>query len=216
VRLDAQSFVGQLGKLPLPVRSTPGFLVNRVLMPYLSQAMQLHQEGVPMGVIDQVAVNFGMPMGPIALADAVGLDVCLSVVQTLAQHYPVTVPAELEAMVQAGRLGVKSGEGFYQYNRQGKRKGLKAPHSLKAYADVEDRLILVMLNAAVHCLSEGVVQDTDHLDAGLIFGAGFSPFTGGPIQYARTRGVEDIVQRLRTLSDTWGPLYTPSPAWCQL
>lgn len=213
VMQQALAFVGELAKLALPVKSSPGFLVNRVLMPYLMEAMQLHKEGVPITVIDRVAKNFGMPMGPVTLADTVGLDICLSVAKNLSQHAGLKVPEELEQKVKAGQLGVKSGEGFYKYDKQGRQKALKAPHHVSAYADVENRLLLVLLNEAVACLAEGIVQDADQLDAGLIFGAGFAPFTGGPLHYARAHGVEQITRQLHELAQTHGELFRPHPYW---
>ena len=188
---NAAAFVGAIGRFPLPVASHPGFLVNRVLMPYLMEAMTLFEEGIPASVIDRAAVEFGMPMGPMALADKVGLDVCLSVADNLSQHFGGKVPERLKTMVKNGQLGVKSGRGFYRY-RNGKAIRLRIPSKISASPDLPDRMILRMVNEAVACLFEGIVTDVDLLDGGMIFGTGFAPFRGGPIQYARTRGIKAV------------------------
>jgi 3-hydroxyacyl-CoA dehydrogenase / enoyl-CoA hydratase / 3-hydroxybutyryl-CoA epimerase len=214
---QAAAFVKQIGRSPLAVLSRPGFLVNRLLMPYLNEAMQLFEEGVPKETIDQAALSFGMPMGPIELADKVGLDICLSVANNLASHFGSTVSTKLEDMVKQGLLGVKSKEGFYRYNAKGLpiKNGISSEANQK-YKDVTDRMILVMLNEAVACLHEGVVTDTQLLDAGMIFGTGFAPFRGGPIQYANTRGVEDVVNRLNELASCYGDRFKPKEGWDQL
>jgi len=212
---QAAAFVGVIGRLPLPVASRPGFLVNRVLMPYLMEAMTLFEEGVPAAVIDGAAVQFGMPMGPIALADKVGLDVCLSVAENLSHYFGGKVPERLKSMVKDGRLGVKSGYGFYKY-RQGKaiNTGKVDPASIPS--DISDRMILRMLNEAVACLSEQVVSESDLLDAGMIFGTGFAPFLGGPMQYAKTRGIKTVVARLDGFAKQYGERFRPVAGWKQL
>ncbi len=207
----ALSFVRRIDRLPLPVKSSPGFLVNRTLMPYLMEAMRLLQEGVPAEVIDKAAVKFGMPMGPIELADTVGLDVCLSVADNLTKHFGGEVPERLRQMVKAGELGRKSGKGFYVY-KNGKAVKAKAS-STDMSPDLTDRLILRMVNEAVACLREGVVQDADLLDAGMIFGTGFAPFRGGPMHYAKTRGYQDIVARLQEFTDKYGERFKPDAGW---
>jgi 3-hydroxyacyl-CoA dehydrogenase/enoyl-CoA hydratase/3-hydroxybutyryl-CoA epimerase len=211
----ASAFAGAISRLPLPVASRPGFLVNRVLMPYLMEAMTLFEEGVPAAAIDHAAVKFGMPMGPIALADKVGLDVCLSVAKNLSQYFGSIVPERLKAMVEAGKLGVKSGQGFYEY-RQGKqvKSGSVTPASVPS--DLTDRMILRMLNEAVACLSERVISDIDLLDAGMIFGTGFAPFLGGPMQYAKTRGIKTVVARLELLAKQYGERFKPHAGWKNL
>lgn len=214
----AAAFVGAMSRSPLPVLSSPGFLVNRVLMPYLMEAMILLEEGIPANTIDQIAVDFGMPMGPVALADKVGLDVCLSVAENLMQYFGGEVPNRLKNMVQAKKLGVKSGEGFYRY-RNGKpirsATNKNASMLLKA-ADISDRMILRMLNEAMSCLSEGIVSESDLLDAGMIFGTGFAPFRGGPIQYAKTRGINVVISRLESLTRKYGDRFRPHEGWKNL
>jgi 3-hydroxyacyl-CoA dehydrogenase/enoyl-CoA hydratase/3-hydroxybutyryl-CoA epimerase len=207
----ALAFVGQIHRLPLPVTSFPGFLINRILMPYLMEAFLLYQEKVPMEQIDQAAVQFGMPMGPIALADVVGLDICYSAALTMGKYFGLEVPAKLKEMVDAKKLGVKSGQGFYQY-----RKGKKISSGKKEKViskDITERLILRMVNEAVACLHEGIVADADLLDAGMIFGTGFAPFRGGPIQYAKNRGVTDVVASLEKLAHHYGDRFKPYPGW---
>lgn len=211
---NAIAFVKQINRLPLPVLSHPGFLVNRILMPYLLESMVLMAENVPPEVIDQAARNFGMPMGPVELADRVGLDVCLSVAQILTQHLGGEVPYRLQDMVNAGKLGVKTGEGFYRYHHG---KALKSNTTQLDLAiseqDIIDRLILRMLNEAAAAMREGIVSDADLLDAGMIFGTGFAPFRGGPMHYAKTRGFNNIKQRLDQLMNQYGDRFTPDARW---
>ena len=206
----ALSFVGKMGKLPLPVLSRPGFLVNRVLMPYLMEAMELLKEGVSARAIDKAAMDFGMPMGPVTLADKVGLDVCLSVAQNLAAHFGGVVPERLQQMVADGHLGVKSGRGFYRY-----QKGKQVPDSSGAHAsaDAVDRLILRMANEAVAVLSEKMVEDADLLDAGMIFGTGFAPFRGGVMHYLNARGLEAVHTELGALAHRYGDRFKPVAGW---
>ncbi|MCX7121239.1 MAG: 3-hydroxyacyl-CoA dehydrogenase NAD-binding domain-containing protein [Gammaproteobacteria bacterium] len=208
----AAAFVGGISRLPLPVASKPGFLVNRVLMPYLMEAMTLFEEGIPAQAIDAAAIQFGMPMGPIALADKVGLDVCLSVAENLSHYFGGKVPERLKAMVAEGRLGIKSGRGFYKYIN-GKVLKTKKVKRDSVPSDIADRMILRMLNEAVACLAEKVVSDADLLDAGMIFGTGFAPFLGGPIQYAKSRGVKTVVARLDGFAKQYGDRFKPNAGW---
>ena len=152
-------------------------------------------EGLPATLIDQAATDFGMPMGPIELADTVGLDVCLSVGGILGRHFGSPVPARLEELVKQGHLGRKSGQGFYKY-RKGKVERPAVPKGHGATDEITDRLILRMLNESVACLREGVVEDANLVDAGMIFGAGFAPFRGGPMHYLKERGRDRVAERL--------------------
>ncbi len=208
------AFTRQIGKLPLPCRSQPGFLVNRILTPYMAEALCLAREGVPLAEIDHAAVAFGMPMGPVELADSVGLDVALHVARILSDVVGRPVGPELEAQVRAGHLGVKSGQGFYSY-RDG--KAVKpALESHKPDPAVQDRLVLALLNEAATCLAERVVEDADLVDAGVIFGTGFAPFRGGPLHYARELGVGSVVASLEGLAREAGPRFAPSRGWSEL
>jgi 3-hydroxyacyl-CoA dehydrogenase/enoyl-CoA hydratase/3-hydroxybutyryl-CoA epimerase len=210
---DALAFTRRLDKLPLPCRSSPGFVVNRVLMPYMTEAMLAADEGVPLALIDKAAVDFGMPMGPIELADTVGLDIASHVGKILAEAFGLPVPRGTAELIAAGHTGRKSGRGYYEW-RDG--KPLKPHADGSAPADLTDRLILQYLNEAVACLRERVVDDADLLDAGMIFGTGFAPFRGGPLHYARARGVPAIVARLEELAAKHGPRFKPDEGWSAL
>ena len=184
VVLMAQSFGAHINKLPLAVKSSPGFLVNRILMPYILEGVTLHQEGVPVNIIDKAAVDFGMPMGPLELADTVGLDICLHVGKILADIVGVELPATLDKEVESGKLGKKTGQGFYQWKKERK----VAPTNKTWNGDqqiIQNRLIDKYLTEAQKCLDEGIAEDADLLDAGAIFGTGFAPFRGGPMYYYR-------------------------------
>ncbi len=176
----AQSFASHINKLPLPVKSSPGFLINRILMPYILEGVTLYQENVPASIIDRAAIDYGMPMGPLELADTVGLDICLHVGKILANTVGVTLPSTLDKEVESDRLGKKTGQGFYQW-KNGKKV---TPNKISWEGDeviVQERLIEKLLNEAKQCLEEGIVEDEDLLDAGVIFGTGFAPFRGGPM-----------------------------------
>jgi 3-hydroxyacyl-CoA dehydrogenase / enoyl-CoA hydratase / 3-hydroxybutyryl-CoA epimerase len=212
VAKQAAAFVRHIDRLPLPVKGTPGFLVNRVLMPYLLEAVALESEGVPAAVIDQAATQFGMPMGPILLADTVGLDICLSVAEILAKQLHGAVPERLRELVAAGRLGRKSGQGFYTYKGDKPDKA-KLDKGDKIAPEITDRLMFRYFNEAVACLREGVVTDADLLDAGMIFGTGFAPFRGGPMHYIERTGLPRGRQRLEELEHVYGERFRPDPAW---
>lgn len=212
VEARAAAFAKALDRLPVPVAGTPGFLVNRILMPYLLEAMTLYSEGVPGPVIDQAAKAWGMPMGPIELADQVGLDVAASVGKILAEFLGLALPAGLEGKLEAGKRGRKDGEGFYRYEN-GKTIRPEVPKDYAPPADLEDRLILPLLNEAVACLHDRVVDDADLLDAGVIFGTGFAPFRGGPIQAIRELGPAKLKAKLEALARAHGPRFDPRPGW---
>jgi 3-hydroxyacyl-CoA dehydrogenase/enoyl-CoA hydratase/3-hydroxybutyryl-CoA epimerase len=210
---DALKFTRKLDKLPLPCKSAPGFVVNRILTPYINEALYALEAGIPAVVIDRAAERFGMPMGPIELTDVVGLDVSMHVGQVLSEAFHREVPQILIRLVDQKKLGRKSGEGFYRWQDG---KALKPEAEQAEPPDLEDRLILVMLNEAVACLREGTVEDADLLDAGAVFATGFAPFRGGPLQYARDRGIVDVTSRLNELADRYGERFRPDAGWSSL
>ncbi len=175
---EAAAFARQIDKLPLPVKSAPGFLVNRVLAPYLMAAMRCVDEGIAPEVVDEAALAFGMPMGPIELADTVGLDICVAVGKLLGTD--VAPPARLMELVAAGNLGKKTGRGFYTWEggRAQKQPAAAVP------AGLAERLVGPYVAEAKAALAEHIVADADLVDAGAIFGTGFAPFRGGPLHYA--------------------------------
>jgi len=209
---QAMSFTRQIDRLPLPVTSTPGFLVNRILMPYLMEAVELESEGVPPALIDRAATTFGMPMGPVELADTVGLDICLHVAEILARHFNATIPPRLQQLVADGKLGKKSGQGFYTY-RKGKAVKPKVSGKNWNVQEITDRMILRMLNETVSCLREQVVDNGDLLDAGMIFGTGFAPFRGGPVHHIEAQGREKLLQQLEALQKLRGDRFSPDAGW---
>lgn len=211
---SAASFARKLDKLPLPCRSAPGFVVNRILMPYINEAIFALEEGIAADTIDAAGKRFGMPMGPIELADVVGLDVCLHVGNVLATAFGRRAPQILVNLVREKHLGRKTGRGFYTWNAD---KLVRVARDKRAVpADLEDRLMLPMLNEAAACLRERVIGDEDLLDAAAIFATGFAPFRGGPMHYARDRGIDAICARLATLSTQYGERFAPDPGWQQL
>lgn len=209
----SMTFVRKLDRLPLPVKSSPGFLVNRILMPYLLESVELLGEGVPAPVIDKAMTTFGMPMGPITLADTVGLDVCLSVAKHLSQYFNTPIPPILIQLVEQKKLGKKSGEGFYRYDKNGKQIKIDAGSYDKPLHDISDRLVLCMLNESFACLREGVVADGDLLDAGMIFGTGFAPFRGGPIHYAESQGIQELYHQFVQLQQARGDKTDKLSTW---
>ncbi|MFQ5935938.1 MAG: 3-hydroxyacyl-CoA dehydrogenase NAD-binding domain-containing protein [Acidiferrobacterales bacterium] len=210
----ASAFTAAIDRLPLLVKSSPGFLVNRILMPYLMEAMSMVEEGVPIASIDRAATDFGMPMGPIELADTVGLDICLSVAQELARPLGVSVPDKLRDMVERGELGKKSGRGFYTYGSGGRPKQ-GARYAKVSDVPITERLILRILNEAMACLREGVVQDANAIDAGMVYGTGFAPYLGGPMRYVESMGETAISHSLYRLSEEYGERFAPDTGWSQ-
>ncbi len=212
---DALAFVGAIDRLPLPVKSSPGFLVNRALTPYMLEAMIMLDEKVDKTTIDAAAEKFGMPMGPIELADQVGLDICLAVGDMLRAKFGDALPAApdwLREKVKKGELGRKSGKGFYEW-KDGKAQ--KAPVTVQPTPDMTDRMILPMSNVCVACLREGIVDNADVVDGAMIFGTGYAPFRGGPLAYARSRGVADVVAALQGLANRYGDRFKPDSGWDQ-
>jgi len=183
VARKAAAFVRRIDKLPLPVKDSPGFLVNRVLGPYINQALRMVDEGIAPETLDAAAVDFGMPMGPVELADTVGLDICLAVGKELAGE-SAEVPKKLAELVAAGSLGRKTGRGFYAWKDGRARKGASGA----VPADLGAKLMAPYLREARAAVAEGIVADADLADAGLIFGTGFAPFRGGPLNYLKEQG----------------------------
>jgi 3-hydroxyacyl-CoA dehydrogenase/enoyl-CoA hydratase/3-hydroxybutyryl-CoA epimerase len=216
----ALAFVGAIDRLPLPVKSSPGFLVNRALTPYMLEAMVMLDENIDKVAIDAAAKKFGMPMGPIELADQVGLDICLDVGDMLRSKFGDSLPptpAWLRDKVARGELGRKTGKGFYIW-KDGKADKTSGPSSetrpnSNPNPEMTDRLVLPMSNVCVACLREGTVDNADVVDGAMIFGTGYAPFRGGPLNYARARGPENVVSALRALAAKFGGRFTPDPGW---
>jgi 3-hydroxyacyl-CoA dehydrogenase / enoyl-CoA hydratase / 3-hydroxybutyryl-CoA epimerase len=216
VLTKARAFLGRIDRLPAPVKSAPGFLVNRALTPYMLEAMVMLGEGRQRETIDAAAIQFGMPMGPIELADTVGLDICLHVAEMLKASLDRPAPDlshVLKEMVEKGKLGRKSGNGFYDWK---KGEAVKAKEVPEPTPEMTDRLILPMVDVCMACLREGVVADEDTVDGAMIFATGFAPFRGGPMHYARARGVADVRQTLWQFSQRFGERFRPDPAWNDL
>jgi 3-hydroxyacyl-CoA dehydrogenase/enoyl-CoA hydratase/3-hydroxybutyryl-CoA epimerase len=209
-----------MGKTPVVVADAPGFVVNRILMPYLSEAMVLLEEGYPLVELDRAMRRFGMPMGPFEVLDEVGLDVAKKVAGVLGQAFPERmVPSvSLDKLLAAGRLGKKNGKGFYRY-RGGKRQrdsaiahilGLsreRRPPSLDALAE---RMTLAIINEAARCVEENVASGAGAVDLAMIFGAGFPPFRGGPLRHADALGLPRVAGRLQALRAERGERFAPA------
>ena len=208
---QAIAFTLHIGKLPLPVKSSPGFLVNRILMPYLVEAVTLYDEGVSPEAIDKAALDFGMPMGPVELADTVGLDICHSVAENLSSAYGTSVPPVLGEYVKANKLGKKTGRGFYQYKKGKPVKDKDA--NLGDQKMVQNRLIYRLLNESAACIDEKIVDDRNLLDAGIIFGTGFAPFRGGPLNHSLQEGLEAITESMKQYGSIYGERFNPVKGW---
>ena len=210
---QALAFGKNIGKLPLAVKSSPGFLVNRILMPYILEAVTMVDEGIAPEVIDKAATDYGMPMGPIELADTVGLDICKSVANILSTALDMPLPDNLKELSDK-KLGKKTGEGFYRYDKNKPVKNKRASYSDPQL--VQDRLVMRLLNEATACLREGIVAEKDLIDAGVIFGTGFAPFRGGPLEYIRSCGVDNLTQTMATLETKFGARFERDKGWDQL
>jgi 3-hydroxyacyl-CoA dehydrogenase/enoyl-CoA hydratase/3-hydroxybutyryl-CoA epimerase len=201
----AVAFVQQIGKLPVVVRDRPGFLVNRILLPYLIEAGNFVERGAGIAAIDEAMLDFGMPMGPLRLIDEIGVDVALDVAANLAQHFPnrLTVPPVLSRLNEAGSLGRKSGRGFYVHGRHPKPNPAlvgpwrKASSTGELREDVALHLALLMVAEAARCLEEKIAENADDIDFAMVMGTGFAPFRGGPLRYADALGLPRVSDRMR-------------------
>src|ERR1700710_1094460 len=213
---QALGLVGAIDRLPLPVKSSPGFLVNRALTPYMLEAMVMLDEKIDKSTIDAAAEKFGMPMGPIELADQVGLDICLAVGDMLRSKFGDSLPptpAWLRDKVAKGELGRKTGKGFYIWKDGTADNTSGSISSVEPTPEMIDRLILPMSNVCVACLREGIVDNPDTVDGAMIFGTGYAPFRGGPLNYARARGPENVASTLRALAQKFGDRFAPDAGW---
>jgi 3-hydroxyacyl-CoA dehydrogenase / enoyl-CoA hydratase / 3-hydroxybutyryl-CoA epimerase len=216
VLATAVQFVKSIGKLPVLVKDSPGFLVNRILLPYLVEAIRIFSEGHKVDAIDRTMLDFGMPMGPLRLNDEVGLDVSLHVGSDLAARVPHLPPLNnvLPRMIEKGWLGKKSGKGFYVYRDASETANpeLKElqPSIEPTNADqLSDRLVFIMVNEAARVLEEQVVTDAADVDFGMIMGTGWAPFRGGPLKYADSVGIATVVSRLNHLAEKFGEHFKP-------
>jgi 3-hydroxyacyl-CoA dehydrogenase/enoyl-CoA hydratase/3-hydroxybutyryl-CoA epimerase len=217
----AHAFAIRLGKTPVIVKDGPGFLVNRILTFYLNEALQMLVEGVRMEALDEAMEKFGMPMGPFALLDQVGLDTAGHVASVLRAAFGERAGATvdvLETVTASGRLGRKNGKGFYLY-RNGKRRGtdgeiydlVGARESREVPGEtLQERMILAMVNESVLCLEEGVVAQPRDIDVAMVMGTGFPPFRGGLLRYADEIGVPVVADRLSRLADAHGGRFRPA------
>jgi len=216
----AIQFVQQIGKLPLLVNDSPGFLVNRILIPYLIEAGLLFESGASARDIDEAMLDFGMPMGPLRLLDEVGLDVAQHICGTLAGKFQgrFPVPKLLEKMVAAKMLGRKNGRGFYIHAGEKKMPELNSEtETLRqdtsasglSREQLQERLVLLMINEAARCLEEKVVASMDDVDFGMVMGTGFAPFRGGPLRYADSLGAAKIVAAMRRWAETGATWFEP-------
>ncbi|MBY0513555.1 MAG: enoyl-CoA hydratase/isomerase family protein, partial [Gemmataceae bacterium] len=196
--------VRRLGKVPVVVADSPGFLVNRILFPYLDEAVRLVAEGVPGADVDREAVRFGMPMGPLELLDQVGIDVAADVAKSLATTHagPGPTPERLAAMARDGWTGKKAGRGFYEYAKEKRGRPTKWADpgaARRPLGDVQQRLVYPMVNEAAKCLEEGVVSAAWAVDLAMVLGTGFAPFRGGPLRTADAIGPARLVRELDEL-----------------
>lgn len=210
------------GKTPIVVNDGAGFYVNRILAPYLNEAIRLVEEGVAIERVDQALVRFGFPVGPLKLLDEVGIDISAHVAPVLHEAFGERMApvATADRMVEQGRLGRKSGRGFYRYDRRfGKAVPDRAvyellgvsPENTLAEETIVDRCLLPMLNEAVRCLDDGILRGARDGDIAAVYGIGFPPFRGGPFRYIDRRGADDVAARLRSFAETTGARHEPSP-----
>jgi len=170
-------------------------------------------EGIAPEVIDRAATDYGMPMGPIELADTVGLDICKSVANILSEALGMPLPDNLKQLSDK-KLGKKTGEGFYKYKGNKPVKDKNASYANPQ--EVQDRLVMRLLNEATACLREGIVEEKDLIDAGVIFGTGFAPFRGGPLEYIRSSGIDKLTKTMEQLQTKFGDRFKKDEGWSQI
>ncbi|MDB6174925.1 MAG: fatty-acid oxidation protein subunit alpha [Chthoniobacteraceae bacterium] len=212
-------FVQKIGKLPVLVKDSPGFLVNRILLPYMLEAGVLFEAGASIEEIDAAMVAFGMPMGPLRLIDEVGVDIAEDVAATLSMAFPerMRVPQVLSKLIAAGWLGKKSGKGFYLHEKGSKSEPRVNPEvevfrSGKARFTPEElqrRMVLLMVNESARCLEEEIVEEPADIDFAMVMGTGFAPFRGGPLRYADQLGAPQVASQLSLLAEKIGPYFEP-------
>jgi 3-hydroxyacyl-CoA dehydrogenase/enoyl-CoA hydratase/3-hydroxybutyryl-CoA epimerase len=204
----AVTFVQRLGKTPVVVKDSPGFVVNRILMPYLMEAVRLHESGISATVIDEAMLEFGMPMGPLRLLDEIGLDVAAHVASTLVAAYPDRMaPSDLlNLMVAEGKLGKKSGEGFYKHDKKAHSQNKEKMTDHTVVEHVQHRLSLLISNEAARCADEGLTRHPADIDLAMILGTGYPPSRGGPLSWLRDYGTDNASVELRLLASS-----TPAP-----
>ncbi len=212
----------RMGKTPVVVKDGPGFLVNRILSPYIGEAARMLLEGADFVAVDKAMREFGMPVGPFELLDDVGIDVAVKAAGTMAAAFPTRMPEDpaLEKLVASGRIGRKAKKGFYFYEseRRGgpdadayRDLGLSSPSRKFSSSEIGDRLILPMINEAAYCLAEGIVASPAKLDLAMIFGTGFPPFRGGLCAYADALSAKAVASGLEKLTRERGARFTPAP-----
>jgi 3-hydroxyacyl-CoA dehydrogenase/enoyl-CoA hydratase/3-hydroxybutyryl-CoA epimerase len=219
----AHAYALRLGKVPVIVKDEPGFLVNRILMLYLNEALVMLREGTKVEALDRAMLDFGLPTGPFGLLDHVGLESAERVGGVLRVAYGERIGGDesvLGAMIADNRLGRRNGRGFYRYrdgkptipdSRVRKLLGTQTHREIPAET-LQERMVLAMINEAVICLQDGVVRNPREVDVAMVLGAGFPPFRGGPLRYADEIGVPILVDRLERLADAHGDRFRPADA----
>lgn len=222
---QSYNFVRKIKLIPIHVKNSPGFLINRILIPYLLEAFMLYTEGCCINDIDQSAKKFGMLIGPIEFADTIGLDVCKDIITELSKNHAIEIPNTLIKMVKDNKLGKKNNQGFYNYDNKGK----KIVSSYKKYWPfnkkevnkitnlylLKDRLIMRLLNESIACLNENIVDNHDTIDMAMILGIGFPAFTGGPINYTNNNK-KIVLNKIKNLYEEYGERFYPHPGWSNL
>ena len=212
----ALRFVQKIGKLPVLVKDSPGFLVNRILLPYLTEAARLFERGASAETIDAAMIDFGMPMGPLRLIDEVGVDIAADVAATLSAAFParMSVPEVLAKLIAAGSLGRKNGKGFYLHSKDGEPKPNAEAAALATASaappsreELARRMSLLMVNEAAMCLEEELVETAGDVDFAMVMGTGFAPFRGGPLRYADALGAQAVVDELARFAEAGAPHY---------